>query len=91
MTIICFLVLPLVFILVYSFLTAGTYGGVEWIFSTEAYVQFLFERDLFTARQEDLSQILDRSLGIQVQQSGGLGSFSTITLRCHFTWQRRST
>jgi len=42
------LVLPLIFILIYSFLTPGTYGGVEWIFSTEAYVQFLFERDLFT-------------------------------------------
>lgn len=46
--IIGFLVLPLVFIVLYSFLTPGTYGGVEWIFTPEAYVQFLFERDLFT-------------------------------------------
>ncbi|MBL8708490.1 MAG: ABC transporter permease [Rhodospirillaceae bacterium] len=43
-----FLILPLGFILVYSFLTKGTYGGVIWEFSTAAYEQFLFERDLFT-------------------------------------------
>ena len=51
LTIVGFLVVPLVFILIYSFLTPGTYGGVEWVFSTDAYVQFLFERDLFS---EDL-------------------------------------
>ena len=43
-----FLVAPLAFISIYSFLTPGTYGGVEWKFSTEAYIQFLFERDLIT-------------------------------------------
>ena len=43
-----FLVAPLTFISIYSFLTPGTYGGVEWKFSTEAYIQFLFERDLIT-------------------------------------------
>ena len=41
-------VLPLAIIVVYSFLEASTYGGVEWRFSTGAYVQFLFEKDLFT-------------------------------------------
>jgi spermidine/putrescine transport system permease protein len=40
-------VLPLAIMLVYSFLVAGTYGGVEWRFTTEAYVSFLFQRDLF--------------------------------------------
>jgi spermidine/putrescine transport system permease protein len=40
-------ILPLFIALTYSFLEAGTYGGVEWIFSTEAYVQLLFERDIF--------------------------------------------
>jgi spermidine/putrescine transport system permease protein len=40
-------ILPLVIILIYSFLKAGTYGGVEWQFSTDAYLQFLFERDIF--------------------------------------------
>lgn len=42
------LVVPLIFIVIYSFLTPGTYGGVEWVFSTDAYVQFLFERDMFS-------------------------------------------
>jgi spermidine/putrescine transport system permease protein len=46
-----FLVTPLIFIITYSFLTPGTYGGIVWEFSIDAYVQFLFERDLFT---EDL-------------------------------------
>jgi spermidine/putrescine transport system permease protein len=40
-------ILPLFIALVYSFLEADTYGGVRWIFSTEAYVQLLFERDIF--------------------------------------------
>jgi spermidine/putrescine transport system permease protein len=40
-------ILPLFIALTYSFLEAGTYGGVRWTFSTEAYVQLLFERDIF--------------------------------------------
>ncbi|MDH3911485.1 MAG: hypothetical protein OEU09_09320, partial [Rhodospirillales bacterium] len=40
-------ILPLFIALTYSFLEGGTYGGVEWVFSTEAYVQLLFERDIF--------------------------------------------
>lgn len=43
-----FLVLPLSMVLVFSFLAPGTYGGVEWRFSTDAYVQFLFEEDFLT-------------------------------------------
>lgn len=46
-TVCLFLVLPLFIILVYSFLTPGTYGGVIWEFSWDAYIQFLFERDIF--------------------------------------------
>ncbi len=38
---------PLFIILIFSFLVAGTYGGVEWEFSAEAYVSFLFQKDLF--------------------------------------------
>lgn len=38
---------PLCLILVYSFLVPGTYGGVVWEFSPNAYIQFLFERDIF--------------------------------------------
>jgi spermidine/putrescine transport system permease protein len=40
-------VVPLLIMLIYSFLVAATYGGVEWIFTTEAYVSFLFQRDIF--------------------------------------------
>ena len=38
---------PLGLILVYSFLVPGTYGGVIWAFSPDAYIQFLFDRDIF--------------------------------------------
>ncbi len=38
---------PLLIMLVYSLLEPGTYGGVRWEFSTDAYVKFLFEKDLF--------------------------------------------
>ena len=41
---------PLSIALVYSFLEPGTYGGVEWTFSYDAYVQFLFERDILMTR-----------------------------------------
>ncbi|MBG1232380.1 ABC transporter permease [Aestuariivirga litoralis] len=40
-------ILPLLVILVYSFLKAAPYGGVEWKFTTDAYVNFLFQRDIF--------------------------------------------
>ena len=40
-------ILPLLIMVVYSFLKAGEYGGVQWIFSTEAYISFLFQRDIF--------------------------------------------
>jgi spermidine/putrescine transport system permease protein len=40
-------VLPLIIILVYSFLVAAPYGGVQWQFSTDAYLNFLFQRDIF--------------------------------------------
>ncbi len=53
-----FLVVPLGFIVVYSFLTPGTYGGIVWRFSTDAYVQFLFERDLFTQELQFTSAYL---------------------------------
>jgi spermidine/putrescine transport system permease protein len=40
-------IFPLTIILVYSFLEPGTYGGVRWTFSADAYLQFLFEQDIF--------------------------------------------
>ena len=47
LTIVGLLVLPLGIVLVYSFLTPATFGGVIWEFSWGAYTQFLFERDIF--------------------------------------------
>ena len=38
-------VVPLLIILVYSFLKAASFGGVEWQFSTAAYLNFLFQKD----------------------------------------------
>jgi spermidine/putrescine transport system permease protein len=38
---------PLFIMLVYSFLTPGQYGNVEWIFSWDAWVGILWSRDIF--------------------------------------------
>lgn len=38
---------PLFIMLVYSFLTPGRYGNVEWVFSTDAWRGILFSRDIF--------------------------------------------
>ena len=38
---------PLLITLVYSFLTAGDFGGVEWEFSSEAWFNVVMERDIF--------------------------------------------
>ncbi|MCB2116616.1 MAG: ABC transporter permease [Rhodobacteraceae bacterium] len=38
---------PLFIMLVYSFLTPGKYGNVEWIFSLDAWRGILFTRDIF--------------------------------------------
>lgn len=39
---------PLLITLVYSVLTAGDYGGVEWQFSTDAWFNVFAQRDIFT-------------------------------------------
>jgi spermidine/putrescine transport system permease protein len=38
---------PLLIMLVYSFLTPGTHGGIEWKFSIDAWLNVLFTRDIF--------------------------------------------
>lgn len=38
---------PLLIVMVYSFLTAGSYGGVVWEFSYDAWFRVLFSRDIF--------------------------------------------
>lgn len=45
-----FLIIPIAIVAVYSFLRPGTYGGVIWDFSTDAYRQFLFEEDFLTLK-----------------------------------------
>jgi len=51
---------PLVVVLVYSFLTAGDYGGVTWRFSTEGWQAVFLERDIF----DDTVSIADAHLSI---------------------------
>lgn len=38
---------PLLIVLVYSFLEAGDYGGVNWVFSTQAWFNVVAEKDFF--------------------------------------------
>jgi len=38
---------PLLIVAVYSFLTPGNMGGVQWTFSTEAWFRVFFRRDIF--------------------------------------------
>lgn len=38
---------PLLIVLLYSFLTPGPYGDVEWKFSTEGWISVFLERDIF--------------------------------------------
>jgi spermidine/putrescine transport system permease protein len=42
---------PLLIVLVYSFLTPGHMGGVNWEFSTEAWFRVFFRRDIFDPDQ----------------------------------------
>ena len=39
---------PLLIVVVYSFLTPGDYGGVIWEFSTDAWMNVVVKRDIFT-------------------------------------------
>jgi spermidine/putrescine transport system permease protein len=65
LTVILFGVLPLIIIIIYSFLKAAPYGGVIWSPSIEAYVSFLFQQDIFTDElvfSPDFLEIYLRSL-----------------------------
>lgn len=58
---------PLSISAIYSVLTPGTYGGVTWKLSGEAYLQFLFERDMFDGTltfSTTYLQIYARSIGL---------------------------
>ncbi len=49
---------PMLIVLVYSFLTPGDYTGIKWIFSTEAWVGVVLQRDIF----DDTVSIADAHL-----------------------------
>ena len=51
---------PLLIMLVYSFLTPGKYGNVEWSFSTDAWRGILFSKDIF----DDTLKLADAHLTI---------------------------
>ena len=38
---------PLLIVLVYSFLTPGPYGDVQWLFSLNGWISVFLERDIF--------------------------------------------
>ena len=68
-SIVIFGILPLLVILVYSFLKPAPYGGVVWKFSTEAYSSFLFQRDIFDDTLQftpDYLIIYARSIGFAI-------------------------
>ena len=73
LTIFCIGIMPLSIVLVYSFLEPGDFGGVSWVMSFDAYVQLLFEEDIFDetlAFSTDYLEIFLRSIS--------LGLFTTI-------------
>lgn len=51
---------PLLIVLVYSFLTAGDYGGIKWEFSTDGWFEVVFTRDFF----DDTVSLADAHLSI---------------------------
>ncbi len=51
---------PLLIVLVYSFLAAGSYGDVKWEFSTQAWFSVFMERDIF----DDTLSIADAHVSI---------------------------
>ena len=64
-----FSILPLGVVVLYSLLTPGDYGNVEWVFSTEGWFSVLFQRDIFddTVTLSDAHiAILSRSVGLSL-------------------------
>ncbi len=51
---------PLLIVVLYSFLTAGDYGNVKWIFSTDGWFSVFMQRDIF----DDTLQIADAHVSI---------------------------
>jgi spermidine/putrescine transport system permease protein len=51
---------PLIIVVIYSFLSPGQYGGIEWNFSLDGWTGVLFERDIF----DDTLKLADGNLTI---------------------------
>ncbi len=51
---------PLIIVIIYSFLSSGNYGGVVWEFSTEAWFNVLYTKDIF----DDTVSLSDAHLSI---------------------------
>ncbi len=64
---------PLLIMLVYSFLTAGDYGGVKWQFSVQAWFDVFFHRDIF----DDTVSVADAHISI-LWRSVKLSTLTTI-------------
>ena len=41
---------PLIIVVIYSFLSSGNYGGVVWEFSTDAWFNVLYTKDILMTR-----------------------------------------
>src|SRR5262245_55447128 len=52
-------IVPLLIIVVYSFLEAGSYGGVVWNFTPQAYISFLYEQDIFDGTFQFITDYLE--------------------------------
>ena len=74
LTIFCIGIMPLSIVLIYSFLEPGDFGGISWVLSFDAYVQLVFEEDLFDETLSfttDYMQIFIRSVSLAL--------FTTVT------------
>ena len=69
LTIFCIGIMPLSIVLTYSFLEPGDFGGVSWSLSFDAYIQLLFEEDIFDETLSfttDYIEIFFRSVSLAV-------------------------
>jgi len=61
--------------------TAGHYetGDVDTEQTPADYT--VIEREEFEGKMENLAQVIEKQVGVQIRQTGGLGSYSTVSLR----------
>lgn len=74
-----FLIVPILLVVGYSLMEANPYGGVEPVFSTEAYLSLLFERQL-----DDSLAFVDAYLLIALRSIGIAAATTLVTLLIGF-------